>query len=111
MDENKNQQIETLSEEQLEEVAGGEFRSLNCSFLPEMPPVYKIEGGEVWVKCRSTCGLGVFPVPCCKCRGNDERCIDRYHKMQQVGPNSWLPASRSGSNHSEPDKYVHDLNI
>ena len=102
--ENENKKI---SEEKLEEVAGGDDTIHGkCYFQPEKPFVSYKADGTYWVKCKSKC----FPFGTCRCHGQ-ANCKDRYHKMEQspVNPRRWFPTDYRHYNHDEPDKTVEPL--
>ena len=114
MEENKNPQAETIGEEQLEEVAGGypgkkNNRSSDCYFEPENPPRHKIENGEVWVKCKSICGLIL-----CNCHGATH-CIDKWHIVEHatagVANGNWIAYPKGERNHGEGRKLIKNLLI
>ena len=107
MEKNKNPQTETLNEEQLEEVAGGNFQG-NCYFEPEIPLDYehnKYMG--VRVKCKSNCLAKTSP---CKCHGTED-CIHKYHRVEQFSENIWLPSPINERNHSGERKAIKNLFI
>ena len=69
MDENKK-----LGEEQLKEVAGGNFWN-HCDFTPTGET--KDDGIDIWAKCASNCGFADFK---CSCHGQ-AHCVDKWHRL------------------------------
>ena len=114
MEENKNPQAETLSEEQLNEVAGGnDTNEGDCYFEPENPPIPKNENGMVWVKCKSRCN-GALWVKWCQCH-KTERCINKWHIVEQANPGvadgNWYATPKGQFNHNEGRKLIKNLFI
>jgi len=110
MEENKNLQAETVGEEQLEEVAGGNCEDkYKCYFEPENPPDHKVEHGLVWVKCKSSCHP---PFNTCHCH-NTIRCFDRWHVVEHATPGlvngNWTASPRAKFNHGEGRKWIKNL--
>ena len=71
-----------LSEEELENVAGGWGRSTNCWFTPTGKTGGK--NGEKWLECGSYCGF--LKANFCACKESND-CINRWHKL---GPDDYL---------------------
>jgi len=113
MEENKNPQTESLSEEQLEEIAGGDRNSDNCFFEPEVPVQRKIEHGAVMVKCKSRC-KGYVQIVYCKCHST-LNCVDKWHIVEQATPGladgKWYAKPKGEFNHNEDRKLIKDLYI
>ena len=93
---------ENIDETKLDAVAGG--TGGNCYFVPDEPIQYKIENKRVWVKCKSLCTSG------CSCRGQ-HRCVNNYHKMDNVAGGIWAPSPVEEYNHRAADKAVRDSGI
>jgi hypothetical protein len=112
MEENKNQQGETLNEEQLEDVAGGIFGiSLKCYFEPQVPTESKVENGKVFAKCKSNCFGGLAGLEYCNCHGRDAECVDKWHVVEHLAGDIWVPSPRNLRNHSGERKAVRGLKI
>ena len=71
-----------LSEEELDNVAGGTGRSTNCWFTPTGRTGG--ENGEKWLECGSFCGITVGLGNYCRCWHRDE-CINKWHKAEPDG--------------------------
>ena len=110
MDENKNLQAETVGEEQLEDVTGGndDDKNSNCFFESDNPPVHKVEAGVVKVKCKSRCNKGA--INNCGCHGTT-RCIDKWHIAVHFAGEIWLPSPTNKNNHSGERKAIRGLKI
>jgi len=114
MEENKKaveNENEEISEENLEEVAGGDdddSMGTKCYFQPEKPFKYIKENRVPWVKCRSDCFGLVGSL--CKCHGSTF-CKDKYHMMEQDSgnPQRWHPTKVRERNHHEWTKTVEPL--
>jgi len=102
----ENETVESaqiLGESELEEVAGG--ASSTCRFVPEVPTKHTVDGGTVWVKCSSSCGVSDWG---CSCRGK-RTCIERWHEMEKISGNIYSPFNVAEFNHAAGDKAVHGL--
>jgi len=114
MKENKNQQTETLNEEQLEEAVGGnKGEEPNCYFEPESPVKHMIEHGRVLVKCKSIC-CGIWQNKYCKCH-DTRNCVNKWHIVEQANPGladgNWVASPKGERNHGEDRKLIKNLFI
>ena len=90
-----------LSEEQLDEVAGGKGiggslpKALRkkCDFTPSGQS--KTVSGATWLKCASSCLT-------CKCWSNDW-CVDNWHRLNN--DNTLYPDDTANHNEKTPPKY------
>ena len=110
MEKNKKAQEKILSEEQLEEAAGGNL-SGNCYFEPEVPLDYEYNRYMgTRVKCKSNCLAKLSSA--CRCHGTD-KCRHRYHLVEQANPGvadgNWIASPRGEFNHSESRKLIKGL--
>jgi len=107
MEENKveiNNEKNEISEESLQEVAGGiELEASPCRFRPKLPYEAKHSHGAVWVKCIS-CERG------CHCYGT-VYCEGMMHMMQRDNkdPLKWRPYY--ALQHWDDDKIVAPLDM
>ena len=93
-----------LGEEELAAVSGGSHFDCSgkCNFLPDDGKSRKEFDGETYVKCKSVCGEMFAKAMNCSCYGS-ARCIDKYHRVEQV-VGKWWPAPFSENNHNSNDK-------
>jgi len=99
-----------ISEESLEEVAGGEVNwDHACHFRPVHPIVAKREHGVVWVKCNWSCS-GAF-TKTCSCHGT-VYCEGKMHMVENEKGKiiTWYPVPHGKFDHDHSNKRVHPLN-
>ena len=80
--ENQNEEIRSLSEEQLQDVAGGVGEWKKCYFTPAGGQEQRVDsfGRTTYhMKCASRCGIGWTS---CSCLAT-ARCVDKWHIMTE----------------------------
>ena len=109
MDENKNHQGETLNENQLESVTGGNYATdANCYFEPQVPTESRVEHGKIFVKCKSRCQSDL---KYCNCHGKAAQCVDKWHIVEHFAGDIWLPSPINLRNHSGARKAIRGLKM
>jgi len=99
-----------ISEENLEEVAGGNGDSLaDCYFVPKKPFNYLKYCGGILVECSSRCLAGG---QYCRCHGR-VYCRDRMHIVEQDkgNPQRWYAQPKDEFNHSASDKIIDPMHV
>ena len=108
-----NSRIETpetaknIGESELESVTGGNDDKRKCFFVPEKPTKHTYGGdARLRVKCSSSCGIPGS----CVCEHTD-RCINRFHLMERLVGEIYVPKPVDKYNHERGDKAVRDLKL
>ena len=106
----KKHQAEALSEEQLQDVAGGSLlgNSADCWFEAHTPYAYSTKNNKVVAKCKSRCRDGLIS---CSCRGDNTRCVDNWHVVENLVGEIWVPFSRDERNHTGDRKAMYGLKV
>jgi len=111
MEENKKaveNESKKISEENLEEVAGGnDTTGWACFFEPQKPFVTFTCDGVVWAKCKNKCFNGWNM---CGCHGS-VFCDARNHMLEQSSqnPQRWHPAVLDHRGHATADKTIEPM--